>query len=237
VTRTLPEPHQLLAKRLTLQVGKRKLLRDVNLECGSGHWVQVMGANGVGKSTLLRLLAGITEADEGQVTLTIGGSTAPIRSHRLIYQGHLPGFKDPFTVAENLRWQLALDASGYELSSSFNTGVTGSIERVGLRNRANLSFGKLSAGQKRRCALARLAFSTQYLSLVKVCWILDEPMTALDTEGQEVLGSLLKGHLASGGSAILATHQDLTLLGLPAPLSLNLSILASKDTAAQAINE
>jgi heme exporter protein A len=228
VTPVTHAPHQFIAEQINLQIGKRKLLQDVSLACHSGQWVQITGANGVGKSTLLRLLAGISDADKGRIALLLDGLPTTNRSHHLVYQGHLPGFKDQFTVQENLHLQLALDASGYHVAADFDANVAEAIEKVGLQHRANLPFGKLSAGQKRRCALARLAFASHRLATVKVCWILDEPITALDTQGQEVLAQLLNKHLVQGGSAILATHQDLAALGLPPPLQLNLSALAKK---------
>jgi heme exporter protein A len=223
-------PHQFIAEKINLQIGKRKLLQDVSLVCQSGQWLQITGANGVGKSTLLRLLAGISDADEGQIALILDGSPTSNRSHHLVYQGHLAGFKDQFTVQENLQLQLALDGSGYQVGADLDADVAAAIQKVGLQHRTNLAFGKLSAGQKRRCALARLVFASHRLATVKVCWILDEPVTALDTQGQEVLVQLLNKHLVSGGSAILATHQDLAALGLPPPLQLNLSKLVTQHT-------
>jgi heme exporter protein A len=231
----LPTKHELIATQLCLQVGKRQLLSNVDLECRSGQWIQVTGANGVGKSTLLRMLAGITDADNGTVTLSIENRAVTQRSPHLLYQGHLHGFKDQLTVIENLRLQLALDICGYQTATKNPTQIESSIataiSAVGLSQRTNLAFGKLSAGQKRRCMLARLALSNQLLSNIKLCWILDEPLTALDAEAQLMLGGLVSQHLLLGGSAILATHQDLTELGLSAPMTLNLSALRTSQTA------
>jgi heme exporter protein A len=192
----------------------------------------VIGANGVGKSTLLRMLAGLTDADDGSMTFKIDGQHIVQRSPNLLYQGHLHGFKDALTVIENLRLQVALDASGYQIDSKVvsktNSILTDAIAAVGLTTRGNLAFGKLSAGQKRRCVLARLVFANQLLSSVKLCWILDEPLTALDSEAQQILGTLVAEHLSRGGSAILATHQNLTDLGLNEPITLDLSKLAAE---------
>jgi heme exporter protein A len=217
--------HELIATKLCLQVGKRRLINDVSLACKSGQSIQVIGANGVGKSTLLRMIAGITDADDGSITFSIDKQPVEKRSPNLLYQGHLHGFKDQLTVIENLRLQVALDASGYQIDSQIPTSLGEAIAIVGLTTRSNLAFGKLSAGQKRRCMLARLAFANQLLSSVKLCWILDEPLTALDSEAQQILGGLVAQHLSLGGSAILATHQDLTEVGLSAPITLNLSKL------------
>jgi heme exporter protein A len=223
--------HQLKAQKIGLRVGRRQLLSDVNLSCGSGQWIQVTGANGVGKSSLLRLLVGLAEADTGRVELFLNGNLVKKHSAWLLYQGHLHGFKDQLTVEENLRLQISLDASRYDIDNQQSAHLIAAIELVGLSSRRHLAFGKLSAGQKRRCMLARLAFTVSLLSSVKLCWVLDEPVTALDSQAQELLGQLLKQHLDQGGSAILATHQDLTELGLPAPTELNLSQPLSSDEA------
>jgi heme exporter protein A len=217
--------HELIANKLCLQVGKRRLIHELSLTCGSGQWIQVIGANGIGKSTLLRMLAGITEADDGSITFNIEGQPVEKRSPNLLYQGHLHGFKDQFTVIENLRYQVALDLCGFQIDSKIESSLSDAIAVVGLTTRGNLSFGKLSAGQKRRCMLARLVCANKLLSSVKLCWILDEPLTALDAHAQQILGTLLVEHLSLGGSAILATHQDLTELGLSTPTTLNLSKL------------
>jgi heme exporter protein A len=215
--------HELVADKLCLQVGKRRLLTDVSLTCSSTQWIQVTGANGVGKSTLLRMLAGITEADKGSVTFKLNQQNIEKRSSNLLYQGHLHGFKDQLTVIENLRLQVALDTSGYQISSQVEENLADAIATVGLTSRCNLAFGRLSAGQKRRCMLARLSFSNRLLSTIKLSWILDEPLTALDTEAQQLLARLVIEHLSLGGSAILATHHDLTELGLSPPITLNLT--------------
>jgi heme exporter protein A len=224
--------HELIATNVCLQVGKRQLINSVSLTCPSGQWLQITGANGVGKSTLLRLLVGLTDADDGTILLRINGQSIDKRSARLLYQGHLHGFKDQLTVSENLRLQVGLDASGYQITGKdvVESNLNAAIDFVGLGSRVHLAFGKLSAGQKRRCMLARLAFAVNVLSAVKVCWILDEPLTALDAQAQQILSSLLSEHLSLGGSAVLATHQNLTELGLPQPIELNLSALVREPT-------
>jgi heme exporter protein A len=228
VNDSLQVTHELIATKLCLQVGKRRLIDSVSLACRSGQWIQVVGANGIGKSTLLRMLAGITDADEGNTSLNISNQAIDKRSPNILYQGHLHGFKDQLTVIENLQLQVALDASGYQIDAQIDASLNNAIAVVGLTTRSNLAFGKLSAGQKRRCMLARLVFANQLLSAVKLCWILDEPLTALDAEAQQILGALVAKHLSLGGSAILATHQDLTELGLTVPITLNLSELAAE---------
>jgi heme exporter protein A len=209
----------LKATEVSYRIGRKALLSDVSVETSAGAWVQVTGANGVGKSTLLRILAGLTEPDSGTVERKDGLA-------RLLYQGHLPGFKDAFTVLENLFLQTNLDASGYDFGASstalIRAGIVQAIDRVGLTQRTNLAFGKLSAGQKRRCLLARLEICSSSLKSTKNVWLLDEPLTALDTDAQALVGEILINHLKNGGTAVIATHHDLTALGLPAPTALRL---------------
>jgi heme exporter protein A len=209
----------LKATSLAYRVGRRALLNDVSIEVKAGAWVQVTGANGVGKSTLLRMLAGLTQPDSGSIERKDGAA-------RLLYQGHMHGFKDAFTVLENLCLQAELDASGFDFGQPathlIKTGVLQAIETVGLAQRTDLAFGKLSAGQKRRCMLARLALCNGALKSTKLIWLLDEPLTALDTDAQALMATIVNQHLQQGGSAVIATHHDLTLLGLPQPTELRL---------------
>jgi heme exporter protein A len=219
--------HRLSVIGINYSVGRRTLLKDVGFDFKSGECLQVTGPNGVGKSTLMRIVAGLASADGGERILIIETQTVAIKQlpQHLLYQGHLPGFKEQFTIKENLELQCALDLAGYQSALSPTEQrqlIDTSIESVGLKGRSDLAFGKLSAGQKRRCMLARLAWNTAIRSSVKPIWLLDEPLTALDDQGQSVFIDLLNTHLRNGGSAMIATHQDLRLLGLTKPLELRL---------------
>jgi heme exporter protein A len=196
--------NRLEARGLGGSRGAARLFRDVSFEVRSGEWVALRGANGSGKTTLLRCIAGLAHADAGE-TLWNGAPTAREREAyhaALLYGGHLPGIKDDLTAEENLHASLALRgvaASGDE--------VRGALETVGLAARRRLAARKLSAGQRRRIGLARLVLDPAPL------WLLDEPLTALDDDGQQLFARQLARHLAAGGLAVIATHHALA----PAP--------------------
>lgn len=189
----------LTLDQLAFERDQRVLFSEMNLVLQAGECLQVRGSNGSGKSTLLRLLAGLLELQTGQI-LWQGKSIVRERHdyHQAIhYLGHQNGIKPNLSVQENLY-----------LSSTLTKKTTTAdrlaiIQQVGLKYLANKLAAQLSAGQLRRLALARLLLSPSTL------WILDEPTTALDTEGQQLLTTQLNLHLANGGLAVIATHQDL----------------------------
>ncbi len=203
---------ELTGSGLSCTAGHRTLFRELDLAVGSGQWVMLTGPNGSGKTTLLRAIAGLspfaagTIGWRGEAPHDIGGRWRA----QFLYQGHHAGWKDLFTAAENLDWQLRLDQS----DGVSRAGVDGALDRVGLRRQAALPFMRLSAGQRRRLALARLVCARRAL------WLLDEPTTALDTAGQQLLGDLLDEHLNAGGCALIATHQPLPCRREPLRLDL-----------------
>lgn len=193
---------RLEARGLACSRGPATLFRDVSFAVASGEWLAVRGPNGSGKTTLLRCVAGLTRVDRGHV-LWDGEAAAGARFHAsLLYAGHLPGIKDDLTAEENLQSALALRAV-----AASGPAIRDALAEVGLEKRRRLPARRLSAGQRRRIGLARLMLDPARL------WALDEPLTALDDEGQRLFGRLLERHLAAGGLALLATHHDLA----PAP--------------------
>jgi heme exporter protein A len=182
----------LEARGLACSRGPVTLFRDVSFRIESGEWLAVRGANGTGKTTLLRCVAGFTRIDAGQVA----------RDADMIYAGHLAGIKDDLSTEENLRG--ALQLRGVAADSA---AIAKGLERTGLDKRRHLPARRLSAGQRRRIGLARLMLDPAPI------WIVDEPLTALDAEGEALFGELLARHLERGGLALLATHHDLA----PAP--------------------
>ena len=191
---------RLEARGLTVSRGPATLFRDVSFEVAAGEWVAVRGPNGSGKTTLLRCVAGLTRADRGEVRWD-GGPTrdaAPAFHASLLYAGHLPGIKDDLSAEENVHSALALRGVAAPESA-----VRAALADVGLDKRRRLPARRLSAGQRRRIGLARLILDPAAL------WALDEPLTALDDEGQRLFERLLERHLATGGLALLATHHDL----------------------------
>lgn len=191
----------LTATSLTLWRGIHCLFDQLSFSVAPGTALLVQGANGAGKTTLLRVLAGLTQAEEGEVRL--GGQ--PLRdlarqSGRacLAYCGHAPALKPTLTARENLDFFARL--SGFPPAA-----IDPLLQELGLGSVADLPVQVLSAGQKRRAALARVRMSGAPL------WLLDEPHTNLDREGRELLTALLRAHLRGAGLAVIAAHEPLDL--------------------------
>lgn len=166
----------------------RRLFSNLDLSIEPGGCVELTGPNGSGKSTLLRCIAGFYPDFDGE-----------IRALDLAYLGHRPGVSPALSALENLRWYKALGRS--------DADPVVLLERVGLAGYEDVLCQNLSAGQQRRVALARLVLGAGRL------WLLDEPFTALDTAGVELVRALIGEHLAVGGAALCATHQPLGVSG------------------------
>jgi heme exporter protein A len=195
--------NELTADNLHLWRGEQHVLQGVGFALHAGECLQVTGANGAGKTTLLRALCGLVPVEEGRICWRgrdIGEHLEGF--HReLSYLGHDNGLKGDLTAAENLRY-----AAG--LRTGLNAGAIGvALSRVGVPEVADQRVRRLSAGQRRRVALARMTLSAGVL------WIIDEPGSNLDARGQTLVLDLLQSHLNGGGAAVVATHQE---LGLPA---------------------
>jgi heme exporter protein A len=190
---------RLCGSGLTCVRGGREVFAGLDFEAAAGEAVAVVGRNGSGKTSLLRLIAGLLIPAGGTIALEGGDAelTLPEQCH---YLGHRDALKPALSVAENLSFWA--DFLGGERGDAAK-----SIAAVGLDHATDLPAAFLSAGQRRRLSLARL------LTVRRRLWLLDEPTTALDVAGQDMFGGLMRDHLARGGLIIAATHAP---LGLPA---------------------
>lgn len=183
---------------LSCERDERLLFSGLSQTVRSGDILQVQGPNGSGKTTLLRVLTGISTDYEGSLQWRgkdIARNSFDYHSN-LLYIGHLPAVKRSLTPEENLDWYCGLSGSGRD-------EISKALAEVGLAGYEDVPSFRLSAGQLRRVALARL-----YLSKALV-WVLDEPFTAIDYQGVGKLRELFSKHAAAGGILILTTHQDL----------------------------
>ena len=168
------------------------LFHGLDLVVQGGEMVEVRGANASGKSTLLRCLAGLIRPASGAVEVR----------REFAYLGHRSGLSDTLTVGENLRWLLSL-CSGRVRGDEVETGIEDALVRLEVGHVRGRTVASLSAGQRRRVALAGVLASKARL------WLLDEPLTALDDAGAALLAGEIERHLAGGGGLVAATHRDL----------------------------
>ena len=194
----------LRAADLTLKRGERFLFADLSFAVLPGEALILRGPNGVGKTSLLRLLAGLAVADAGEVYLNEQklAMLSPMHRAAVLYVGHANALKDELSAEENLADQLALDTIATSLAVRLET-----LKQVGLLDRRQVAGRKLSQGQKRRIGMARLLLSDRKL------WLLDEPTNALDDAGVALLLQTVDAHLTRGGIAVIATHLTLPLQG------------------------
>lgn len=181
------------------QRGGRVLFSGLDLDLAPGDLVTLTGPNGSGKSTLMRMLAGLAPAEEGSMVFS-GREELDAMHTFLHYHGHREGLRDALTARENLAFAVTLLGGRAE-------DALPALERMGVRRLADLPVRVLSAGQRRRVALARL------LAAPRPLWLLDEPLAALDVAGQTLVGELVSEHITAGGSALVATHQPMTITG------------------------
>jgi len=201
-------PPLLVGEQLTCVRERRRLFRHLDVQIDVGQALYLEGANGAGKTSLLRILSGLSEPRAG----TVYWCGEDIRDCRLsyytqlLYLGHNPALKNDLTALENLQF--------YAQLSRHQGDAEHALAHLGLRGHEDQPIRTLSAGQRRRVALARLWLSTARL------WLLDEPFTALDRTGVEHLQQRMAAHLAADGAIVVTSHQA---IDLPRLTRLNLS--------------
>ncbi|MDE5445004.1 heme ABC exporter ATP-binding protein CcmA [Bradyrhizobium sp. CSA207] len=186
---------RLCGSGLTCVRGGREVFTGLDFDAAAGEAIAVVGRNGSGKTSLLRLIAGLLIPAGGTIALEGGDAelTLPEQCH---YLGHRDALKPALSVAENLSfWADFLGGGRFDAAES--------LAAVGLDHASDLPAAFLSAGQRRRLSLARLR------AVRRPVWLLDEPTTALDVAGQDMFGGLMRDHLARGGLIIAATHAPL----------------------------
>jgi len=192
-----PADAVLTVRALECRRGDRILFAPISFDVGAGSIVWIRGANGRGKTTLLRTLAGLSAPAAG----SLAWAGAPEIAPRPLYLAHANALKDDLTVAESLRFLLHL--AGQQVVGA---DVDAALDRFGMASRGNAFVRTLSQGQRRRVALARLAAQRELLP-----WLLDEPFDALDTGGVELLGALIAQHARRGGAVVLTSHLPLPI--------------------------
>lgn len=190
---------RLSASHLACERGGRLVFDGVSFTVGSGEALVLTGPNGSGKSSLLRQIAGLLESGPDSLRVE-GGDPELTLAEQSHYVGHLDGLKPAMTVAETLHFWAAWFGTGAGAAH-----VAAALDGMNLASLADLPAAYLSAGQKRRLALARL------LAAPRPVWLLDEPTVGLDTASIARLGHAMQAHLAGGGLIVAATHLDLGL--------------------------
>ena len=189
---------------LSCSKGDKRLFSGVSFTLQPGQWLHLEGDNGVGKTSLLRLVCGLSALEEGEITWNNQAVSKDPQTFRanLAYLGHQLALKDDLSPLENLQTDAAI--VGRQLTAS---DAKQALAQMGLRGRENLPVRVLSQGQKRRTALARLLVSSAKL------WVLDEPFVALDSMAQNALSEVINAHLAKQGMVLLTSHQAVSLGG------------------------
>lgn len=186
----------LKADELTCNRGGRDVFRGLSFGLSAGEALVVTGRNGAGKSSLLRMIAGLVRIAEGRLTLG-GGDPGLLIGEQAHYLGHQDAMKSSLTVGENLQfWTKFLGA---------DHGIELALEAVGLASLADLPAAYLSAGQRRRLSIARL------VAVPRPIWLLDEPTSSLDVPSQKRLAELMRDHLSNSGMIVAAAHGAIGL--------------------------
>jgi heme exporter protein A len=192
----------LEAHDLTCVRGEKTLFSQLNLSIAAGQCLHVRGANGVGKTSLLRLLAGLSKPEMGEVFFSGNSIHQNSETYRrqVLFLGHRDALKEDLTALENIMMFAALDDVALSTEQALRA-----LRSFGLKGREDLPVHCLSAGQKKRVLMARIVTRNARL------WILDEPFNALDVGASQILRDLIATQLQENGLVILTSHQDLLL--------------------------
>jgi heme exporter protein A len=202
---------RLSASGLTCLRGGREVFANIEFTLPAGEAMAVTGRNGAGKSSLLRIIAGLLSATNGRIAAEDSDDELTL-AEQCHYLGHRDALKPALSVTENLDfWQAYLGGGKADLKTDPKADAKADaksdpLATVGLQNVARLPAAYLSAGQRRRLSIARL------ISVKRPIWLLDEPTSSLDTAAQTMLSTLMSEHLAAGGMIVAATHGPIGLL-------------------------
>jgi heme exporter protein A len=188
----------IIVSGLSVSRGERVLFRNLDLSLSAGEAVALTGSNGSGKTSLLRAIAGFLRPDSGQIIFS-GGEASDARAERVHWLGHLDGLKSARRARDELAFQSAW-------AGSDSGGMAAAISLLALEPLLDLEVRRLSAGQRRRLAFARL------LAAPRPIWLLDEPFAPLDQRWRAALGELMQAHLDGGGSILAAVHDPLPII-------------------------
>ena len=201
----------LRVEKLACTRGSRQLFDNLSVEVRPGELLRVHGANGAGKTSLLRMLCGLMEPTEGQI-LWRGHKVTALREafgRELIYLGHAAALKDDLSPIENLQAASTLAGQTTSLQEARRALID-----AGLRGHENILVRRLSQGQRKRSALARLVLANSAPQLTPL-WVLDEPFNTLDSMATAWLASLMQDHLQRQGMVVLTSHQSVPLGNTP----------------------
>ena len=187
----------ITASSLTVSRGERTLFCDLSFSLASGEAIALTGANGAGKTSLLRTLAGFIRTEAGTIAFA-DAEPAEARASHIHWLGHLDGLKTGRRAREELTFQA-------QWSGGAADGIAAAVDVLALEPLLDLEVRKLSAGQRRRLAFARL------IAVPRPVWLLDEPFAPLDARWRAALGGLMQAHLDKGGGIIAAVHDPLPI--------------------------
>ncbi len=197
ITSASPFTAELQFDLVSYMRGENLLFQNLSFKLGSGQILWVQGDNGIGKTSILRLAAGLTKPQSGEIGYLFNGE-ASSPENLVAFQSHYDALEPSFTVYEELDfWADIYDSQIDSLSC---------VTQVGLHDRLTVKTKDLSAGQKRRLAMARLLISERPV------WLMDEPKAAMDEAGQALVDHLMQAHIAKGGAILAATHNQATKL-------------------------